>query len=257
MTKRSADLLNDYHLLSYDELDSTNEEAKRLARGGGAHGAVIWAKKQTAGKGRMGREWVSQDGNLFVSFLLSPGCAQAALPQLSFVASVAAHEALSPLLSPACAIACKWPNDILINDRKVAGILLESFLHEGKMWAVVGIGVNIETFPKHAIFPATSLHEAGVEIVSAKIVLSRLIHTFIECYNAWNQKGLAPIRRSWARYAWGIGKQVKVMLPNEELEGVFKELDADGALVLQIAPRKKRVIHAGDIFPLEAAKEEA
>src|SRR5579872_7470464 len=125
--KPDSNLLNDYHLLSFDTLDSTNEEARRLANGGGCHGAVIWAKQQTNGKGRLGRNWISSEGNLFVSVLLQPGKPMDELCQLSFVAAVATVEALESLLSDPKTLKCKWPNDILLSDRKLGGILLESF----------------------------------------------------------------------------------------------------------------------------------
>src|ERR1700684_3670193 len=104
-------LLNDYHLLSYDELDSTNEEARRLAEGGAAHGAVIWAKRQTAGRGRMGRLWVSAEGNLFCSLLLNPRCNLETAAQLSFVTAVATIDALRSIIPEEEEnIHCKWPN---------------------------------------------------------------------------------------------------------------------------------------------------
>src|SRR5581483_4174921 len=120
-------LLNDYHLLSYDELDSTNEEARRIAEGGGSHGAVVWAKRQTAGRGRMGRLWVSAEGNLFCSVLLAPKCNVDLAAQLSFVAAVAVAETLESIIPDGDAVNCKWPNDILLGSRKIGGILLESF----------------------------------------------------------------------------------------------------------------------------------
>ena len=121
--KHSSDLINDYHLLSFDSLDSTNEEAKRLAKGGGCHGAVIWAKKQTAGKGRMGRQWVSSEGNLFVSVLLQPEKSIQQNAELSFVAAVAVLEALEALV-PEGKLECKWPNDILLDGKKLISFSL-------------------------------------------------------------------------------------------------------------------------------------
>ncbi len=201
--KTDSYLLNDYHLLSFDTLDSTNEEARRLAKGGGSHGAVIWAKRQTEGKGRMGRAWVSSEGNLFVSILLQPEKPLAELSQLSFVAAVAAIEALEALV-PGDRLQCKWPNDILLNDRKLGGILLESFQagDAGHSWVVVGVGVNVDSHPPRTEFPACCLKDAGVELVSAKIILSRFIHHFIERYNEWNVKGFAPVRKRWLPGGW-------------------------------------------------------
>ena len=250
--KNPSNLLNDYHLLSFDELDSTNEEGKRLAKGGGCHGAVIWAKRQSEGKGRMGRSWVSSEGNLFVSVLLQPDKPLSELSQLSFVAAVAVIEALEALVPEAGALRCKWPNDILLADRKLCGILLESFQIEGgKPWVVVGVGVNVDSFPPRTEFPATCLKDAGVELVSAKIILSRFIHHFIDCYNVWNVKGFAPIKKKWSAVAWGIDQRICARLPEGNIEGVCLGLDASGSLLLKLDNGKKHHVHAGDVFPVE------
>jgi len=248
--KGFSNLLDDYHLLAFDSLDSTNEEAKRLAKAGGAHGAVIWAKKQTGGKGRMGREWVSQDGNLFVSILLKPEKPLAELPQLSFVAAVAVVEALAALFERDHKLAVKWPNDVLLDEKKLSGILLESFPCEvdGKRWVVVGVGVNVDSHPNNVQFPATCLTEAGVELVSAKIVLSRFIHHFIECYNEWSNKGFAPTRKRWLSYAWGMKKEITAKLPDGDLTGIAMEIDAAGNLILKDKDGEKHTVYAADIF---------
>lgn len=252
----SSDLLNSYHLLSFDELDSTNEEAKRLAHGGGCHGAVIWAKKQTAGKGRMGRSWVSPEGNLFVSILLQPEKPLKEFSQLSFVAAISAAQAVQPLVPGKQKVACKWPNDIILDDRKLGGILLESFQAEnGNAWVVVGIGMNIERFPTDTEFPAICLKDAGVEIVSAKIVLSRLIHHFIENYNAWDTKGFTPIRKEWENLAWKIGTRMRARWADKEEEGIVEGIDVDGSLILILDDGKKCHVHAADVFPVVGVKK--
>jgi len=251
--KGHSNLLDDYHLLSFDTLDSTNEEAKRLAKAGGAHGAVVWAKKQTGGKGRLGREWVSQEGNLFVSILLKPEKPLVELSQLSFVSGVAVVEALADMFGKSHKLACKWPNDVLLDGKKLSGILLESFHCEtdGKHWVVVGVGVNVDSHPSHTEFPATCLTEAGVELVSAKIVLSRFIHHFIECYNEWSNKGFTPIRKRWLASAWNIKKEITARLPDEEISGVFQDIDDAGSLILKDKKGEKHTIFAADIFPAE------
>jgi BirA family biotin operon repressor/biotin-[acetyl-CoA-carboxylase] ligase len=253
--KLTSDLLNDYHLLSFDELDSTNEEARRLAKGGGHHGAVIWAKKQTGGKGRMNRQWVSAEGNLFVSILLQPQKPIAEFPQVSFVTVVAAIEALEPLLPEAQILQCKWPNDILLEGKKLGGILLESFQDEaGVSWLVVGLGVNVDSYPPRTEFPATCLKESGVELVSAKIILSRFIHHFIERYNEWNTKGFAPCRKQWTKNAWAMGEKLVARLPDSEIEGIAQGIDATGSLILLQNNGKKIEIRAGDVFPAGAVE---
>lgn len=254
--KITTNLLNDYHLLSFDSLDSTNEEAKRLAKAGGGNGAVIWAKQQTDGKGRLGRNWVSSEGNLFVSVLLQPEKPMEEFGQLSFVTAVAAIEALEALVPEDASLQCKWPNDILLNGKKLGGILLESFqTGEGeKSWVVVGVGVNVDSYPPRTQFPATCLKEAGVELVSAKIILSRFIHHFIERYNEWNTKNFTPIRKKWLSHAWGLDKRLCARLPHGDIEGVCQGIDADGSLLLKLDNGRKHQVHAADVFPVDAVE---
>lgn len=244
-------LITDYHLLAFDELDSTNEEAKRLARAGGCHGAVIWAKKQSAGRGRQGRNWVSAEGNLFVSVLLQPEKPLAELAELSFVAALAVQEAIAPMLPKPAELKTKWPNDILLDGKKISGILLESFRTEGseQPWVVVGVGVNVDSFPPQTEFPATCLKDAGVELVSAKIILSRFIHHFIDRYDEWNSKGFAGIRKNWLAHAWGINQKLVARLPDANIEGIFEGIDARGGLILTLENGKKQTVNAGDVFP--------
>jgi BirA family transcriptional regulator, biotin operon repressor / biotin---[acetyl-CoA-carboxylase] ligase len=252
---RQSPLIDDFHLLSYESVDSTNDEARRLAEGGGSHGAFIWAREQTSGRGRMGRNWISHEGNLFVSVLLSPGQKLAELPQLSIVTALAAAVSIAPLLPNPQQVRCKWPNDILVGGKKVGGILLESFEtteSDGskKRWVVTGLGINVESCPDEVMHPATFLKNEGVELVSAKIVLSRFIHHFIECYQRWQDEGFEPIREDWLELAEAKGKQIKVQLPEESVSGIFKGMDKSGNLELEIANGKKRVITAGDVSVL-------
>ncbi len=256
--KPESNLLNDYHLLSYDVLDSTNEEAKRLAGGGASHGAVIWAKRQTDGRGRMGRNWVSAEGNLFVSVLLSPEVALEKCAQLSFVAAVAAAETLQAVVEHPDAIACKWPNDILCAGSKLGGILLESFTTTTisgapRQWVVVGVGINIDSAPEHVMFPATCLREAGVELISAKIVLSRFIHHFIHHYDQWANEGFAPIEQAWMERAYHLGKPIEVLVGDQQEEGHYEGIDASGQLLLRQKNGKITPISAGDVFFKEMA----
>lgn len=248
-------LIDDYHLLSYDELDSTNDEARRIAEGGGSHGAVIWAKRQTAGRGRMGRHWVSVEGNLFCSILLAPDCDTATATQLAFVTAVAAIDTLTPITPDGGELTCKWPNDILLDGKKIGGILLESFetadMTPGSnrmiRWVVVGIGINIDSCPENTDIPATYLKAAGVEIISAKIVLSRFIHHFITEYDIWAKRGFAPIRRKWMDHAFRKGEPIQVRLPKETFSGTFEGIDTSGHLLLKPQNGKRMAISAGDV----------
>lgn len=255
MQLAASNLLEDYHLLTYEVLDSTNEEAKRLAGGGASHGAVIWAKKQTAGKGRLGREWVSDEGNLFVSILLKPACALPECSQLSFVTAQSVIETLKPII-PDCGegeIRAKWPNDILYNGKKLGGILLESFTtkneyNEEQQWVVIGIGINIDHYPGQVMFPATCLRESGVEIISAKIVLSRFVYNFINAYDLWAADGFDQTRQYWTDHAYRLGYPTDVLMGDTLVQGAFQGIDQYGRLMLQQSDGEIRTISAGEVL---------
>lgn len=256
-SKRRVPLIDDYHLLTYHEVDSTNEEAKRLAIGGASHGAFIWSLRQSAGRGRRGRDWISHEGNLFTTALLEPGCNIDRLPQLSFVAAIAARKSIAPLLEDDSVLQFKWPNDLLLNGKKLAGLLLESIEtldEDGKQqrWAMIGLGMNIESAPDHlsdAAQQATYLKAAGVELVSAKIVLSRFIHHFIEWYGIWQEQGFGAIRKEWLEHCAHHDKAIEVHLGKDRMNGVFCGLDSRGNLRLQmVGEDEPRVIPAGEVM---------
>jgi BirA family biotin operon repressor/biotin-[acetyl-CoA-carboxylase] ligase len=251
--KKQSHLLEDYHLLSYDVIDSTNEEAKRLAQGGGSHGAVIWAKRQTAGRGRMGREWVSAEGNFYVSILLAPEKPLQDCAQLSFVTALAAIDTLDGIVETPKAIACKWPNDVLLHGKKLGGILLESFTTEeadgtDKRWVVVGVGLNIDSYPEHVMYPAISLRQAGVEIISAKIVLSRFVEHFVTRYDEWANSGFKAVQKEWLKRAYRLGEPIEVAIGDTLVSGVFDTIDADGRLCVKQADGSRATVDAGDVF---------
>src|SRR5262245_15518481 len=149
-------------LVAHEVLDSTNAEALKLAREGERGPLWIVAKRQTAGRGRRGRPWISQRGNLFATFLLTAAGPPEHRPQLSLVAALALHDALVEIaasLKPRIAI--KWPNDLLLDEAKFAGILVEG--EGGEDGAVaIGIGVNCASHPAKTEYPATDLASAGI-----------------------------------------------------------------------------------------------
>ena len=163
MTLRKTDLPTNCHLISFDSLDSTNEEAKKLASGGAKSGTVVWAREQVLGRGRYGRTWDSPYGNLYLSIIQRPTCFPSDATQLGFVTGVALAEALLSICN--IEIALKWPNDIMANGKKASGILLESSINPNKRfeWLGIGVGLNIEKFPSD-IENSTSLHKEGAEV---------------------------------------------------------------------------------------------
>jgi BirA family transcriptional regulator, biotin operon repressor / biotin---[acetyl-CoA-carboxylase] ligase len=196
---------------------------------------------------------VSPPGNLYLSLILRPDCPPVRAAELSFVAAVSLGAALGELLPPMVPLNYKWPNDVLLGERKVAGILLETEGSAGAGapldWLVLGMGVNIATYPKDAEFPATSLREEGADDVTVEGLLEGFARNFLDGVNRWLDEGFAPVRAVWKERALGIGQKIRVRLPNETLRGKFIDLDADGALLLE--PEKATGTHritAGDVF---------
>lgn len=238
-----------FRLVSHDSLDSTNEEAKRLAAGGAPDCTVVWARRQTAGRGRRGREWHTAEGNLACSILLRPeGHARRAL-QLSFVAAICMADAVASVLPRSAYVTCKWPNDVLVEGRKVSGILLESEAPAlgGIDWLVVGVGLNIASHPEDMDCPATSLlAEGAVDVTPAQMLETfclRFLAGMVTCKNL----GFEPIRRAWLKRAHGLGKEITVRLERETLSGEFARLDEEGALILLHNGAERRIT-AGDVY---------
>jgi BirA family biotin operon repressor/biotin-[acetyl-CoA-carboxylase] ligase len=245
----NVSLPSPYKLITLDSIDSTNEEAKRLAGDGAPEGIVVWAKEQTAGRGRRGRNWVSEEGNLYCSILLRPKCHAFKAMQLSFVAALAMTEAVASVLPKGAFVNCKWPNDVLVEGRKVSGILLESQTIPlgGMDWLIIGAGLNIGSFPDDVEFPATSLTREGGKDVTVERMLTTFCLRFWSGYVMWKNLGFQPTRKAWLRRAAWIGKEITVRLERETLKGEFKALDSDGALILLHNGTERRIT-AGDVF---------
>jgi len=245
----AIDLPPAYRPVRLDRVGSTNDEAKRLARDGAEDGTLVWAREQTAGRGRRGRAWSSPPGNLYCSLVLRPDAPAARASQLSFVAALGLGEAIGALVPPLVALRYKWPNDVLLNEGKVAGILLESEgSRDGALdWLVLGLGVNVVSHPDDAERPATSLHAEGAADATAERLLEGFARCFLAWVDRWLEDGFEPVRAAWLARAAGVGKPIRVRLEREELAGRFAALDTDGALLLDTAAGRRRVT-AGDVF---------
>ena len=163
MTRLQPRLPDSYRLVSRETVGSTNDEATRLARSGAEQGTLVWALEQTAGRGRRGRAWSSPRGNLYASLVLRPPCQLEHAAQLGFVAALAVGDALAALVPGLREPALKWPNDVLVGGRKIAGVLLESEIGDGGNLAflIVGVGINLVSAPTDSEFPATSVLGEG------------------------------------------------------------------------------------------------
>lgn len=241
----APELAPPFRLIAYEQIGSTNDEAKRLAEAGADHGTVVWAAEQTAGRGRRGRYWHSPRGNLHSSFLLFPRCPLHEAAQLGFVTAVALREALREIC-PVGRFECKWPNDVLCHGLKVAGILLETAGQAD--WMVVGVGVNVVAAPDPALYPATCLRGVGCPATAGE-VLAALCRNFGVWYDTWRQQGFPPVREAWLAGACGLGRPAEARLADGEVvRGIFAGLDAGGALLLTSADGGQRSVLAGDVF---------
>lgn len=229
-----------YRKAHHAEIDSTNSEARRLADAGDAGAVWIVADRQTAGRGRRGRVWQTQPGNLAATVLLRPEGNHVA--QLSFAAALAVSDMVSAF-APHAEIAVKWPNDVLAGGRKIAGILLEA----GPGWLAVGMGVNLAAAPEGTEFPAIALADLGVTPPSPDAALTIVADRFAHWYDVWVKNGFEPLRAAWLARAGGLGGPIRARLSNEERHGVFEGIDADGALLLNEQGRL-RPITAGEVF---------
>ena len=242
-----------FQVIALDEVDSTNSEARRRAEAGAPDGTVVAARRQSAGRGRRGRRWQSPGGNLYMSLLLRPEQPVDEAPRLSFVAAVALAGSLAELAPPGTDIACKWPNDVLVNGGKCAGILLESSAGSGGRldWLAVGVGVNLVRHPADLPYRATDLASEGAEGVTADAAMEAFLRHFAHWHGVWNDRGFAPVRRAWLARGIGVGKPVAVHTANAVLEGRFADLADDGALLLEQGGAVRRIA-AGDVFPAGA-----
>lgn len=214
-----------------------------LAEQGVPEGTWLRAGRQTGGRGRMGRSWESADGNLYCSTLVRLNAGDPQAHTLALVAANAVHALVAPLCAGQARI--KWPNDVLVDGAKIAGILLE---RTGDA-VVVGIGINVTTHPEGLDRPVTSLHAQQAGDAQAGPLLERLAQLFAHWLAIWRAQGLEPVRTHWLLNAHAAGTPMRVVQPDgETVEGTFDTLDRHGMLILRLANGGSRAIHAGDIL---------
>ncbi|MEP3278767.1 MAG: biotin--[acetyl-CoA-carboxylase] ligase [Stappiaceae bacterium] len=210
----------------------------------------ITADRQTAGKGRRGRSWESPPGNLYASVLLvNPALKTSSIGELPLLAAVALAEALEFVTGTHALSSLKWPNDCLVDGAKISGILLESELQDaGNSIVVVGFGVNCVSHPDSALYPTTDLAALGYR-VDSRALFQALAKTLDRWLGIWDRgNNFSDVRTAWISRAVGIGKPITVRLPDQEIQGRFLDLDANGYLVLEEIGGATRLISAGDVF---------
>lgn len=232
----------------YAVLSSTNDKAQQLSETGAGKCYVVSAAKQTAGRGRRGRDWSCLEGNLFMSLLLPFKLADCGI--LTFMVSLALLQTVKSFDGNAEA-ALKWPNDVLLRGKKISGILLEKGADD---YMVAGIGVNLKKAPElpNMVYSAGCLADAGIT-VERKEFLQRYLCALNALLRQWRSEGNSAIVRQWSAAAIGVGTEIAVNLPRERKTGVFAGVDDNGMLILQTASGCE-IIGAGDVFFVKEGK---
>ncbi len=234
----------------FEQLDSTNDEAKRLALRD-SNNYLIIAETQTKGRGRSGKAWVSESGNLYFSLLLKENYPLAYLNAFPSIVSLSIADALYSCGIEEQKIKLKWPNDILINAKKIAGILLESKINSVNNsfdYLIIGCGVNIVTHPQIVNYQTTSFYDEQNQIINKDLLLDILLKIIYKYINCFEKNGLQEIISLWRQKEWGIGNKVSLSLKDKELKGVYKGVNADGKAEIENEKGELFTINSGEIF---------
>lgn len=230
----------------YDEIDSTSEEAKRRARRGETSPAWIAARQQTAGRGRLGRNWLSPTGNLFVTTLFPEPGGLVMAGRIPFAAALAVRDACVAAV-PGLDAKLKWPNDVRIDGAKICGILTESGETSGVTWIALGMGVNVQHAPEVGEQASTSLLQHGASpALVAEHVLSDLKNSLYDRIEQARQR-FDKLLDDWLRHAEGLGRVIEAGPVNNRVQGVFEGLAPDGGLNLRLPDGSRQTIRAGDV----------
>jgi BirA family biotin operon repressor/biotin-[acetyl-CoA-carboxylase] ligase len=225
----------------HEKIGSTNDEARRLAQQGAPNGTVIHADEQTSGRGRLSHTWFSPPGNLYLSVLLRTGQPATRTSELSFLAAIAVADTVETLLPRQIRTMLKWPNDVLVNGAKIAGILIEQ-VDEA---TIIGIGLNVLEAPSNAAYKTTTIVANGgiASVDGARDILLGRIGVHL---TDWQSTGFAPIREQWLSRSYPVGAEIRANTGGQVISGHFAGLDRDGALLLDTPQGRQRIV-AGEI----------
>jgi len=242
-----TDITHLWRIQKFDSVTSTNDEAKRFAENDEPEGLVIWAKQQTGGRGRYGRTWESPEGNLYISLLLRPGCDTVHIGRFGFAAALAVRDTVHAHL-PRADVKLKWPNDVLVNGKKISGILLEVSAAENKRvnWLIIGIGLNVTRHPEDASYPSTSLEESGMNSVEMEEILENVLDRMFHYKAVYEEEGFDELREAWLEAA--LKGHLAVRLPDQTVEGDFFNIDDLGGLVLRLPDGSKKTVATGEVI---------
>jgi BirA family biotin operon repressor/biotin-[acetyl-CoA-carboxylase] ligase len=229
---------------------STNDEAAGLAATGAEEGTLITARSQSGGRGRRGRVWQSPAGNLYLSLILRPADPLAGAAAIGFAASLAVADAVLEVSEgkSEAMLAFKWPNDVLMDGRKLSGLLIENTGNKGGDALILGIGINVSWHPTDLPYPATDLHAEGGGNIDVERLLQAFCTHFLYRYEQWHGSGFATLRAAWLERARGLGEALNVEVEGRRFDGIFAGIDEQGALCLDLGASGIKTITAGDVF---------
>jgi BirA family biotin operon repressor/biotin-[acetyl-CoA-carboxylase] ligase len=240
----------------FAEIDSTNTYARHLAEAGAREGEIVIAEAQTQGRGRLGRLWQSPPfANLYFSVILRPQLPPMQAPQITLTAAVALAETVASFIAQPVMI--KWPNDILVDGRKLAGILTEASCDPDKVnFVILGIGVNLNyrvaAMPEEIRAHATSMAELTGRSIHRESFLRRLLQGLDRCYGELDEFGFAGLAPRWEAHFGLRGKRVRVELLDQIVVGRATGIDRDGALLIEDDRGMRQRVLAGDVIPVES-----
>lgn len=236
-----------------DVVPSTQDELRKLAEEGAPEGTLVIAEQQTSGRGRMGRAWVSPSGKgVWMSLLLRPLVPLPLTPQLTLLAAVALSRAIARVV-PSLSIGIKWPNDLLVDGKKISGILLESAAEDERLrYVVVGLGVSVnlepDDYPEELLERAVSLKMAnGGKAIDRAELIAVILEEFERLYDLFAERGFAPIRALWEAHSITLNHTVRLTTPTGTLIGVPRSLDEMGGLRVELPDGTFQTVYSADI----------
>ncbi|MBI5253742.1 MAG: biotin--[acetyl-CoA-carboxylase] ligase [Euryarchaeota archaeon] len=241
-----------FRIEHFSEVDSTNDVAKRLAIEGAPEGTVVISEIQKKGRGRKGREWFSPKGGVWMSIILRPKMSPSQAAPLTLIAGLAVAKTLSELYNLKCKL--KWPNDVLINEKKVCGVLTEISAGIDRIdYIVAGIGINanidIDSFPGEFRGVATTIkNELNKEILRDELV-EQLLEEFEKLYKIFQKQGFSKLKEEWKKSASTIGRKVRIITDRRTIEGIARDLGENGELFVETQEGIEKII-SGDCIHL-------
>lgn len=238
------------------ETGSTNDDAKYLAEQGAETFTTVWAHRQTAGRGSHDRSWTSIEGNVLWSVILRPDKYWHAHTDIVYVKALSVYDTVKSHLDNNAALTVKWPNDLLLNGKKVAGTLTEAsgpYSLGQPTWIVTGTGINVVGHPENTstIYDATSLHAEGFISVTRDILIKELIQNLRYNIDRWKEKGFEPVRERYLQVTHGLGTIIRVGTVSDRskyIEGRYIDITSTGSIVVEDASGTKKEIFSGEVI---------